>query len=115
MSVIRVLCVENHPGYMGALKSMLGKSGYAVTSATTGEQALRLLTTRHVDGVSSSNTNSPAGSGSALRTEMKQIKPDVPILMFAGIDSQKPFLLRFLEAHLRHPERHERVLRDSDG
>ncbi len=46
---------------------------------------------------------------------MKQIKPDVPILMFAGIDSQKPFLLRFLEAHLRHPERHERVLRDSDG
>ncbi len=51
MSVIRVLCVENHPGYMGALKSMLGKSGYAVTSATTGEQALRLFLTMHVDGV----------------------------------------------------------------
>jgi len=114
MSVIRVLCVENHPGYMGALKSTLEKAGYAVTSATTGEQALRLLTTMHVDGVLL-EYDLPGGSGSALRTEMKQINPDVPILMFAGVDSQRPFLLRFLEALLRYPERHERVLRDSDG
>ena len=48
MSDIKVLCVENHPEYMGALKYMLEKSGYEVTLAATGDQALRLLTTLHV-------------------------------------------------------------------
>ena len=50
MGAIRVLCVENHPEYMGALKYMLERTGYEVTPATTGEQALRLLTTLQVDG-----------------------------------------------------------------
>jgi CheY-like chemotaxis protein len=36
---------------MDALKYMLERSGYEITPATTGEQALRLLTTLQVDGV----------------------------------------------------------------
>jgi len=51
MSEIRILCVENHAEYMGALKYMLEKAGYGVTPAATGDQALRLLTTLNVDGV----------------------------------------------------------------
>jgi CheY-like chemotaxis protein len=51
MNEIRVLCVENHPEYMGALKYMLERAGYEVTPATTGKQALRLLTTLQADGV----------------------------------------------------------------
>jgi len=45
MNEIRVLCVENRPEYMGALKYMLERAGYEVTPATTGDRALRLLTT----------------------------------------------------------------------
>src|ERR1700686_2518478 len=113
MNEIRVLCVENHPEYMGALKYMLERAGYEVTPATTGDQALRLLTTLHVDGVLL-EYDLPDVTGSALRAEMKRIKPDVPVLMFAGIGSQTPFLLRFLDAYLRNPERPECVLRDLD-
>jgi DNA-binding NtrC family response regulator len=109
MSDIKVLCVENHPEYMGALKHMLEKS-----LATTGDQALRLLTTLHVDGVLL-EYDLPDATGSALRTEMKRIKPDVPVLLFAGIGSQTQFLLRFLDAYLRNSEGPEFVLRDSDG
>jgi len=69
MNEIRVLCVENRPEYMGALKYMLERAGYEVTPATTGDQALRLLTTLHVDGVLLEH-DLPDVTGSALRAEM---------------------------------------------
>ena len=114
MSEIMVLCVENHPEYMGALKYMLERAGYEVTPATTGDQALCLLTTIHVDGVLL-EYNLPDATGSAVRAEMKRIKPDVPVLMFAGVGSQTPFLLRFLDAYLQSPARLESDIRDMDG
>lgn len=77
LNEIRVLWVENHPEYMGALKYMLERAGYEVTPATTGDQALRRLTTLHVDGVLLEH-DLPDVTGSALRAEMKRIKPDVP-------------------------------------
>ena len=114
MSHIKVLCVENRPEYMGALKYMLETAGYEVTSATTGDQALRLLTTLDVDGVLL-EYDLPDAAGSAVRAEMKRIKPDVPVLLFAGIGSQTPFLLRFLDAYLQSPARLESDLRDMGG
>jgi DNA-binding response OmpR family regulator len=114
MSHIKVLCVENRPEYMGALKYMLETAGYEVTSATTGDQALRLLTTQDVDGVLL-EYDLPDAAGSAVRAEMKRIKPDVPVLLFAGAGSQTPFLLRFLDAYLQSPARPESDLRDMDG
>lgn len=114
MSPTRVLCVENYPEYMGALKYMLEKAGYEVMAATNGDQALRLLTTLDVDGVLL-EYDLPDATASAVRAEMKRIKPDVPVLLFAGIGSQTSFLLRFLDAYLRNPEKGEYVLRDLDG
>jgi DNA-binding response OmpR family regulator len=114
MSHIKVLCVENRPEYMGALKYMLETAGYEVTSATTGDQALRLLTTLDVDGVLL-EYDLPDAAGSAVRAEMKRIKPDVPVLLFAGVGSQTPFLLRFLDAYLQSPARLESDLRDWGG
>jgi DNA-binding response OmpR family regulator len=114
MSHIKVLCVENRPEYMGALKYMLETAGYEVTSATTGDQALRLLTTLDVDGVLL-EYDLPDVAGSAVRAEMKRIKPDVPVLLFAGVGSQTPFLLRFLDAYLQSPARLESDLRDLSG
>jgi len=114
MSNIRVLCVENRPEYMDALKYMLEKTGYEVTPATTGGQAVHLLTTLHVDGVPL-EYDLPDAAGSAIRAEMKRIKPDVPVLLFAGIGSQTPFLLRFFESYLRNSERPEDVFGDMDA
>ena len=95
MNATRVLCVENHPEYIGALKYMLEAAGYEVMAATTGGQGLRLLTDLHIDGVLL-EYDLPDAPGSAVRAEMKRIKPDIPVLLFSGIGSQTPFLLRFL-------------------
>jgi CheY-like chemotaxis protein len=114
MSHIRVLCVENHPEHLGALKYMLETAGYEVVAATNGDQALSLLTTLNVDGVLL-EYDLPDATGSAVRAEMRRIKPDIPVLFFAGIGSQTPFLLRFLDAYLQSPARLESDLRDLDG
>jgi DNA-binding response OmpR family regulator len=114
MSDIRVLCVENHPEYMGALKYMLEAAGYKVMAATSGGQALRLLTTLEIDGVLL-EYDLPDATGSAIRAEMKRIKPDVPVLLFTGVGSQTPFLLRFFDSYLRNSETPEWALRDLDG
>jgi sodium-dependent dicarboxylate transporter 2/3/5 len=114
MSDIRVLCVENHPEYMGALKDMLETAGYEVMPATTGDQALRLLTTLPIDGVLL-EYDLPDSTGIAVRAEMKRIRPDVPVLLFTGVGSQTPFLLRFFDSYLRKPERPLEGFEDLDA
>jgi len=46
---------------------------------------------------------------------MKRIKPEVPVLLFAGVGNQTQFLLRFFDAHLRDADTPEWALHDSDG
>ncbi|HXY49872.1 MAG TPA: response regulator [Terriglobales bacterium] len=112
MNLLRVLCVENHPQYMGALKEMLEAAGYEVMAATTGLEAVRLLATAHIDGVLL-EYDLPDATGSSIRAEMKHVRPDVPILLFTGVGNQTPFLLRFFDAHLRHCERPQAVLEEA--
>lgn len=104
MNEIRVLCVENHPEYLNILEGILEGIGYQVLAATTGRQALETLQAQSVDGVLL-EYDLPDATGSSVRAEMKRICPDVPVLMFAGIGSQTPFLLRFFDHYLRDPAR----------
>ena len=113
MTDIKVLCVEHHAEYMDALKYMLESAGYEVMSATTGEQALNLIRVHPVLGVLL-EYDLPDAAGTAVKAEMKRIKPRVPVLMFNGVGSQTPFLLRFLDSYLRNSERPEGVFEDLD-
>ena len=114
MSTVNVLCVENYVEYMDALKYMLETAGYEVLSATTGSQGLSLLLKQPVQGVLL-EYDLPDATGAAVRAQMKRAKPDVPVLLFAGVGSQTPFLLRFFDSYLRNDERPEWAFRDLDG
>ncbi|HEV2402065.1 MAG TPA: response regulator [Candidatus Sulfotelmatobacter sp.] len=114
MSNIRVLCVENHSEYLDALTYMLESAGYEVVKATSGSQGVRMLANQPVDGVLL-EYDLPDATGSAVRAEMKRVKPEVPVLLFAGVGSQTPFLLRFFDSYLRNTERPEWALRDLDS
>ena len=114
MTGTKVLCVENHPGYMGTLKFMLESAGYEVMAATTGGQALDLMRAHPVRGVLL-EYDLPDATGTAVRAEMKRIKPDIPVLLFAGIGTQTPFLLRFFDSYLRNSERPEGVFEELDN
>jgi len=98
---MRVLCVENRPDYMATLKRGLERTGCEVLTANTVKEAFGLLTTELVEGVLL-EYDLPGATGAAVRTDMKLLRPDVPILVFNGISSQTPFLLRFFTAYLRN-------------
>jgi len=114
MTDVKVLCVENHPEYMGALKFMLESAGYDVVTATTGGQALDLVRAQPVLGVLL-EYDLPDATGITVRAEMKRIKPEVPVLLFNGVGSQTPFLLRFFDSYLRNSERPGDVFDDLDN
>jgi len=39
-------------------------------------------------------------SGATVRDEMKRIRPDVPVLLFSGVGSHTPILLRCFDSYL---------------
>ena len=100
MSGLRILCVENQPDEMAVLTKLLEGIGYEVLPATTGDQAIDLFNRKPIDGVLL-EYDLPDVTGTTVRTELKRIRPDIPVLLFAGVGLQTPFMLRFFDAYLR--------------
>jgi CheY-like chemotaxis protein len=103
MSGMKILCVEDQPEDMAILAYMLEGIGYEVMSASNEGQAIDLLTKQAIDGVLL-ECNLPDATVDTLRAKLKAIRPDVPIMLFAGIGSETPFMLRSFDAYLRHGE-----------
>ena len=104
MSRMTILCVEDQSEYMATLTYMLEGIGYDVVPASNGIQAINLLAKQTIDGVLL-EYNLPDAASAELRAQLKAIRPDVPVLLFDGIGSQTPGMLRFLDAYLRNVER----------
>ena len=104
MSGMKIMCVEGQPEYMVILTAALEGIGYEVVSASNGGQAIDLLTKHAIDGVLL-EYYLPDANSAALRAKLKAVRPDIPVLLFAGIGSQTPFMLRFLDVYLRNAER----------
>ena len=100
MAKIKVLCVESNTENLSVLKCLLEKQGYTVIPAVTGKQALDLIAEQPIDGVLLEYELSDA-SGTTVRSQIKRTKPDVPVLLFAGVGEQTPILIRFFDAYLR--------------
>jgi CheY-like chemotaxis protein len=104
MSGMKILCVEDRPEYLAILTAALEGIGYEVVPANTGGQAIHLITKQAIDGVLLED-NLPDAAGTSLRSELKAIRPDIPVLLFAGVGRQTPLILRFFDAYLRNVER----------
>jgi CheY-like chemotaxis protein len=113
MSGIKILCVEDRPEYMAKLTFMLTKIGYEVMPASSGQQAIEMLTSQAVDGVLLEH-NLPDVDSSTVRAQLKALRPDIPVLLFSGVTRQTPFMLRFFDAYLRNPDRMEGSWGDMD-
>jgi DNA-binding NtrC family response regulator len=110
----KVLCVENRAEYLEVLRYMLESAGYDVVSATTGSEAVSMLSEHVIEGVLL-EYDLPDASGATIRAEMKRLRPEIPVLLFSGVGSQTPFLIRFFDSYLRHSEGPALALRDFDS
>ena len=99
MNIPKVLCVEPSSVYLGTLVCMLRNAGYDVAVASNGEQAVSLFASQSFDGVLL-EYDLPDKTGVSVRGNMKQMKPDIPVLLFAGVGPQTPILLRFFGAYI---------------
>jgi CheY-like chemotaxis protein len=109
----KILCVESHSENMALLTCILEGIGYEVMPASNGAQAIEMLTKQAVDGVLL-EYNLPDVAGTTVRAQIKAVKPDMPVLLFAGVGTQTPIMLRFFDAYLRKGDRRGEGLGDLD-
>ena len=73
-----LLCIHRDPAQL----SLLQENGYALVTATTGSEGLRLLMTRSVDAIVI-EYHLGLLDGAVVATEIKKAKPQLPIVMLA--------------------------------
>ena len=67
-----------------ARRLLLSIAGYTVLTATSGNAALRLFRCNHVDLVITDHLL-PDFPGAELASRMKQLKPEVPVVLLTGL------------------------------
>lgn len=80
-----ILCVHKQESGWANLLEILEVAGYDVLAATTGEQALRTLALKPVDGIILDH-HLDAPGGVSLRNRIRQLYPDMPTLLFSHPD-----------------------------
>jgi len=107
-----ILCVDNDPVAQEQLTGMLEEFGYHVRPAASVQQAMEVLDDPGIDGVLL-EYDLPDDSGANLRGHINRHWPEMPVLMFAGIGSQTPFMVRLFDAYMRDAAiPHEDLLQD---
>ena len=78
-----ILCIEDNEVYLRLRKAVLEEAGYAVLSATNEAEALEVLSEAPVCLVLSDHMLRGT-TGTELAKRMKEIKRDVPIIVYSG-------------------------------
>jgi CheY-like chemotaxis protein len=84
MSRPSILCVDDYEPSLGGWCLYLQNAGYSVTTARTAQEGLERFAVSPVDLVLLDYLM-PERNGDDVAAMMKQIKPDVRILMFSGV------------------------------
>ena len=79
----RVLLIDDHQDTSEMLKLLLGEEDYAVTTAATVQEALRLAASKEFD-LYVLDKRLPDGSGLELCTKLNKITPQVPCVFYTG-------------------------------
>ncbi len=78
-----ILCVDDNEQALSVRKYMLGTRGYRVVGALVPEEALEIFCQGGIDLVLS-DLHMPRMDGNELARRMKEIAPEVPILLMSG-------------------------------
>jgi len=78
-----VLCVDDEAVGLKVRRILLERAGYEVLTASDGQSGLQMFRTHDVDAVVL-DYSMPGMSGGDVARAMRQIKPDVPILLLSA-------------------------------
>lgn len=94
-----ILCVDDEPNGLTGRESLLRRHGYDVVATTSGRESLDLLEEVDVDAVIL-DYRMPEMMGNAVAERMKQLRPEVPIMMLSAQDSVPPAALHSTDTFL---------------
>ena len=98
-----ILCIEDEPSQLLLRKLLLESEGYAVITSESGQEALKLFQAHEVDLVILDYWMSGLNGVSVAR-EMKQLKFDIPIIIFSAYQSLPGEVIGIADAWLRKAE-----------
>ena len=84
-----ILCVDDEPTGLTVRRILLSIAGHTVLTATSGNAALRLFSCNQVDLVITDHLL-PDVTGADLVSEMKRLKPQVPVVLLTGLMDLPP-------------------------
>ena len=103
-----ILCIDDDDLALRVRKLLLSNAGYDVLTASSGEDGLEILKHNPVSLVVADHFLS-ARTGTEIAREMKELKPEVPILIVSGTD-EAPSGLEFADGFLPKVEPPEVLL-----
>jgi CheY-like chemotaxis protein len=80
-----ILCIADDPAILRHQQALLEKSGYAILTAMSAQQARRLVTMCECDAVLL-DYETPVASGYELAFQIKSVSPDLIIVLLSGGD-----------------------------
>jgi CheY-like chemotaxis protein len=97
-----ILCIDDAEVALRVRKLLLVSAGYAVLTAPSGEEGFEIFKENAVDLVIADHFLSDK-SGAEIAAEMKQVKPEVPILIVSAA-AEPPKGLEFADGFLSKGE-----------
>jgi CheY-like chemotaxis protein len=98
-----ILCIDDDGAGLEARKELLEISGYEVLTAQSGVQGLGLFVSHPIDAVVL-DYKMPGMNGDRVASEMRRVKPGVPILMLSGYAELFPNELTCVDAFVSKGE-----------
>jgi CheY-like chemotaxis protein len=88
----KILVVDDEDGVRLTLSLLLKTAGYSVLAAADGKEALGLFEANAIDAVLMDyHIPGDGWDGAQVGSEMKRIKPQVPVVMFSGENLPEEF------------------------
>jgi CheY-like chemotaxis protein len=78
-----ILCIDDDAAILQYEKALLERSGYAVLTAASANQGLRLVTMCDCDAVLL-DYEMPGMNGHELAVEIKRVRPDLRVILLSG-------------------------------
>ena len=84
-----ILCVDDERVSLIVRSRVLEKAGYEVIPAASGAEALEILRSCRIDLVLT-DLLMPGMTGEELAREVKLLKPEIPVVLFSGVNEMPP-------------------------
>ncbi len=97
-----ILCIDDAEIALRVRKLLLTSAGYSVLTASSGEEGLELFKENPIELVIADHFLSDK-TGAEIAKEMKEVKPEVPILIVSAA-SEEPAGLEFVDGFLSKGE-----------